>query len=1006
MRLRRPRSGLGRTDTRRISHLASRISSPSPPATAPIQIRFPADPSRPLAHTAASGVVGVISMDEEQAEVRCSVVYFCAHADQVQLAQLYHSDTVPPALDGASAGDDAVLDRIHGNVRALLDEDQGGFDEGKHAIAYPTDRTTLTVCMVVFVASQAHACLSRVEDCANAAPTVVLIELHSDARHDSPSDASETGIESLSFLRDLSADIQGARFQKDVMPFVLVVSEPPVPDEPLHAAVAASCLSAGALDIVHSPFGHEDINRLVGHVKDTTRPAARLVGASMAQSLVDSITNNTPPKIASHRPDQTLTPGRRKTVEDAVGKWHFPAQDFGMDELTYAAMYMLEHLLRMPELHGYQLSRPELVTFLLATRRQYKHQREVHYHNWRHAVDVMQSLYCFLLDIKLFPSLPNEQRPSKTLNAVERLLTPLTGLVMLVSALGHDVGHPGVNNAFLVACNHPLAQMYNDKSVLENYHCAAYSQLLRRHWPSLGTIPSFRCTMTSTVLATDMQRHFEYMSHLSELKKRVENGDVDLEDWSEKEREQTRELLMALLMKAADISNVARPFDISSQWARVLMDEFARQGELESELGIPTCLFGGPPNKEDMLAAAQSQKGFMSLFGFPLFKGMVEIMPSVSCAIRELENNVEIWERKIAYEKGRRNAEGESAPPLTFQSVSKKVVDEAKHRKSEPAVLPTMTSIVTGLPMRKTMSGESESGPPHHSAFEHRSQTISTDGLRWGANLMPSPTLPLSSYGGSSRRSSKDVALDQMQHHLNLHAYPLAGPESRRGSGDAGWQIHQSYPNSRRGSKDESLTTILVTSQGSPGRRASPSSPGRGLPRATGSPSKSSASKRQSLPHSQKQSVGRNSIPSSRSHTTSNATATTAQFSPSTQPSSLAPTDDEATPPAPQQNVAATEDPFLVPGNWPDGMDGTPRASAQDAMLVGVSTPQSATTPRLDARARSGDSDVTSGQPSPRKEGHTIKESRSRSRLRGLKFWRRKRDLSGTDGGPGDNGSP
>ncbi|KAL8448233.1 hypothetical protein Emag_004001 [Eimeria magna] len=43
-------------------------------------------------------------------------------------------------------------------------------------------------------------------------------------------------------------------------------------------------------------------------------------------------------------------------------------------------------------------------------------------------------------------------------------------VVMCLAALGHDVGHPGLNNAFLVSTNQSIALVYNDNAVLENYH--------------------------------------------------------------------------------------------------------------------------------------------------------------------------------------------------------------------------------------------------------------------------------------------------------------------------------------------------------------------------------------------------------------------------------------------------------------------------------------------------------------------------------------------------------
>lgn len=847
--------------------------------------------------------------------------------------------------------------------------------------------------------------MDRLEIDANTVPTITLIELRN-----APNELKDKKAP-FSFLRSLTAEIQGARYQKDVMPFVvLTFDESPQPETNLDSAITTTCLQAGAVDILQSPLRHEDINRMIGHFKEQNRPPARLVGAPMAQNLVDSIHNvSKPPRSEVYRPDEKLSAERKAVVEDAIYRWRFPAQDFNMDELTYAALYMLEHLLRSPELHGYGLERPQLVALLLATRRQYKHEREVHYHNWRHAVDVAQSIFCFLLDLRLCPPFEADERRHGETTAVERLLSPLDGLILLVSAIGHDVGHPGVNNAFLVACNHPLAQTYNDKSVLENYHCAAYQQLLRRHWPSLGQIAGFRATMISTILATDMQRHFEYMSSLGELMPKVQNGEPKVDDWNKKDRENTRELIMALLIKAADISNVARPFDIAAKWARILMYEFARQGELESELQIPTCLFGGPPDTEDVLAAAQSQQGFMSLFGLPLFQGIAEILPCLSSPVRELESNQHLWDQRINYEKRRREPEDAEERPH-FSSVTEEEVEEAQaeHRKSEPTAVPLQAVQSLSSPTKRVKVESPETSPSRHAAHDLRQQLASgvarDDDKHSSAPLLGSPSGPQSPTGTSpSRRSSKDIALDHMQQ-LNAFTHQSPSSGSRRGSADAGWQIHQSYPSSRRGSKDESLTTILVTSGSSPNRRSSPSSPGKRI-----SPPKST-SKRQSVPSSQKAAVGRAPALSPRSQATGIGTASTTQCSPSTHPYVFVP-EDETTPPAALTSIPSTEDPFMLPTTWPNDVDGSHRASIHGELAEALpSTPPPP--PKLDmAKAESTQISTREADDaaimSPKPLGDSgLRESRSRSRLRGLKFWKKRRDITGVEATEPPSGSP
>jgi hypothetical protein len=64
---------------------------------------------------------------EEQADDRCNVVYFCASAGQ-DITALHHHQSPPDASSNTDLP--RSLDVIYQNVRALLDPDQGGFNEG------------------------------------------------------------------------------------------------------------------------------------------------------------------------------------------------------------------------------------------------------------------------------------------------------------------------------------------------------------------------------------------------------------------------------------------------------------------------------------------------------------------------------------------------------------------------------------------------------------------------------------------------------------------------------------------------------------------------------------------------------------------------------------------------------------------------------------------------------------------------------------------------------------
>lgn len=180
------------------------------------------------------------------------------------------------------------------------------------------------------------------------------------------------------------------------------------------------------------------------------------------------------------------------------------------------------------------------------------------YHNFRHVVDVMQAVFTFLLQFGVLP--PYEGRPTRSVvdeksSSIAALLTPFDALTLLISAIGHDVGHPGVNNAFLVALNAPLAQLYNDNSVLEAFHCAAYSQILRRYWNAAFVDTDMRRLMIQSILATDMGMHFKYMEDLGNLQQKVhDNRGTD--GWSPQVLQSYRTLICGVLIKCADISNV------------------------------------------------------------------------------------------------------------------------------------------------------------------------------------------------------------------------------------------------------------------------------------------------------------------------------------------------------------------------------------------------------------------------------------------------------------------
>ena len=106
--------------------------------------------------------------------------------------------------------------------------------------------------------------------------------------------------------------------------------------------------------------------------------------------------------------------------------------------------------------HKYKIP-PSLLETLLGHLEVGYHRNGNPYHNNLHATDVLQTTHWLI---------------SQT--GVKDRLSDLEIFALLFSAIIHDYQHTGTTNNFHIQSNSSLAIMYNDRSVLENHHVAAF----------------------------------------------------------------------------------------------------------------------------------------------------------------------------------------------------------------------------------------------------------------------------------------------------------------------------------------------------------------------------------------------------------------------------------------------------------------------------------------------------------------------------------------------------
>jgi len=256
----------------------------------------------------------------------------------------------------------------------------------------------------------------------------------------------------------------------------------------------------------------------------------------------------------------------------------------------------------------------------------YRNQKDVPYHNAIHAADVLCTHYYFL---------NSEVFSSHSL---------LHKFASLVAAICHDVDHDGYNNRFHVNAGSELAVRYNDNAVLENHHASLGWQKVKEHHllkeMSKQDIVEFRRTFVSCILGTDMVQHEAHMVHLRELSrlskiiKAQEEANEAIDEKTLEEYKTLKEEALPLSVHSADISNVAKPYDITVCWVERLMEEFFSQGDKEESLGLsisPLC---------DQLTThiPKSEALYIKFLVLPWYKTWNEIT-GCEVAVKHLESN-------------------------------------------------------------------------------------------------------------------------------------------------------------------------------------------------------------------------------------------------------------------------------------------------------------------------------------------------------------------------------
>eukprot|EP00397_Hematodinium_sp_SG-2012_P000338 GEMP01000338.1.p1 GENE.GEMP01000338.1~~GEMP01000338.1.p1 ORF type:complete len:2269 (+),score=428.96 GEMP01000338.1:104-6910(+) len=303
------------------------------------------------------------------------------------------------------------------------------------------------------------------------------------------------------------------------------------------------------------------------------------------------------------------------------------------------------------------------------------------YHSWTHAIDVV---HCVSRIFTL---------TDKSCNFVE----PIYQYALLVSAICHDIGHPGLNNHFLVETGDQLALRYNDKSPLENMHCCKLFEIAIV--PKYSVFANFtrneykeiRKVCIATILHTDMAKHFQMIKDISivyQLNSELISKSTFNRDTFEAPAiaqlivKPNHMLFLCLVLHMADLSNSCKPWKICQAWSLRIMDEFFLQGDQERQLGLPVQIL----NDRKTVVKPNAQLGFIEFIMVPFLAPTLQVLPMLYEFGVHLKINIKQWHKLWLQTKKIMKSEDEKKKIIGMEERVKKsikLIDDAMNTWKE-----------------------------------------------------------------------------------------------------------------------------------------------------------------------------------------------------------------------------------------------------------------------------------------------------------------------------------
>ena len=285
----------------------------------------------------------------------------------------------------------------------------------------------------------------------------------------------------------------------------------------------------------------------------------------------------------------------------------------------------------------------KLDPFLISVTNQYL--TSTLYHNSLHGADITQTICLFF----------NNSNAEEVCHA-----QVIDLLSIIIAALGHDIGHPGLTNTFQINSSSDMAITYNDSSCLENFHLSTLFKTIRKDeyniFEKLSTqdYKNIRKKMISEILATDMAIHGKVLNNIRSKipehlltnekennKNKIKKFELITDINNEQTTNEEKQALFDYFIHSADLGHNTKIFKISLKWVKLLSEEFWLQGDKERKMNLNISFLCD----RDTTIVPKSQVGFIGGFIIPTYNFLVIMFPNLSYTIENAKDNLNKWQK-------------------------------------------------------------------------------------------------------------------------------------------------------------------------------------------------------------------------------------------------------------------------------------------------------------------------------------------------------------------------